>query len=55
MMAPAAEAGMAHSPAFNRSYPNAAARVAYERPWLVVLGLTIIMLEWYIYNRRAYL
>ena len=24
-------------------------------PWLVVLGLTIIMLEWYVYNRRAYL
>jgi len=24
-------------------------------PWLVVVGLTIMMLEWYIYNRRVYL
>jgi len=24
-------------------------------PWLVVIGLTIMMLEWYIYNRRVYL
>jgi hypothetical protein len=42
MMAPAAEAGMAHSPTFNRSYSNPASRLAYERPWLIVLAVLAV-------------
>jgi len=38
MMAPVAEAGMAHSAPFNRIYSNPASRIAYERPWLLVLA-----------------
>lgn len=33
---------MAHQPAFARNYSNPASRLAYERPWLVVLGVLAI-------------
>lgn len=33
---------MAHTPAFARHYSNPASRLAYERPWLVVLGVLAI-------------
>jgi hypothetical protein len=42
MMARVAEAGMAHSPSFDRTYSNPASRLAYERPWLVVLAVLAI-------------
>ncbi len=41
-MAPVAEAGMAHTPSFNRHYSNPASRLAYERPWLIVLAVLAI-------------
>jgi len=41
-MAPVAEAGMAHTPSFSRSHANPASRLAYERPWLVVLAVLAI-------------
>jgi hypothetical protein len=42
MDAPVAEARMAHTPSFNRSHSNAAARLAYERPWFIVLAVLAI-------------
>jgi hypothetical protein len=42
MMAPAAEARMAQSPSFSRSYSNPASRLAYERPLLLVLAVAAI-------------
>jgi hypothetical protein len=42
MMAPVAEARMAHSPSFNRSYSNPPSRLAYERPWIIVLAAVAI-------------
>jgi len=33
---------MAQSPSFNRNYSNPASRLAYERPWLVVLAVLAI-------------
>jgi hypothetical protein len=42
MDAPAPEARMAHTPSFNRHHSNPASRLAYERPWLVVLAVLAI-------------
>jgi hypothetical protein len=42
MMAPGAEAGMAHTPSFNRSNSNPAARLAYERPGLILLAVLAV-------------
>jgi hypothetical protein len=42
MDAPVAEARMAHTPTFDRSHSNPASRLAYERPWLIVLAVLAI-------------